>query len=359
MWRTKTFGSQDVSLTKFHALNSSLLSLSNELINRAERIVVTAHKSPDGDAVGSVWALANYLMKQGKHVHVVLPDHAPDFLHFIPGFDQTVFFCDKTEEATTMLKSADLWFALDYNARARTGKEMAVVLEELQAPCIMIDHHHQPESFPAVLLSDTSQSSTCQMVYEFIAGLGGEDDIDVSIGSALYCGIMTDTGSFRFPSVTPRTHEIAASLIQKGVDHAAIHRAVYDTNLLDRMRLVGYALSEKLTVFEQYHTAIIGLTKEELQRFNYRPGDTEGLVNQALSIKGVNMAVFVREGNNEVKLSFRSKGSFDVNTFARVHFNGGGHFNAAGGASADPYDHVIQALIDLLPRYSDQLNYFI
>jgi bifunctional oligoribonuclease and PAP phosphatase NrnA len=221
----------------------------------------------------------------------------------------------------------------------------------------MIDHHHQPETFPAVLFSDTTMCSTAQMIYMFIESMGDVEVIDENIGACLYCGIMTDTGSFRFPSVTPKTHEIAADLIRKGVDHAQIHRNVYDTNLLDRLRLVGYALSEKLMVFETYHTAIISLTKEELTRFNYRPGDTEGLVNQALSIKGVNFAVFVREGNNEVKLSFRSQGKFDVNSFARAHFNGGGHFNAAGGMSVESIDVVLQKLKDLLPENQEQLTY--
>ncbi len=338
-------------------VDQTLINRAKGLIHEANNIVITAHKSPDGDAVGSVWGLCLYLRKLGKQAIVVLPDPAAEFLDWIPGSNETLFFNKSSEVCEKALRDADLWFALDYNTRSRTGTDMAAVLNTLESPCIMIDHHHQPETFPAVLFSDTTMCSTAQMVYMFIEAMGDADKIDENIGACLYCGIMTDTGSFRFPSVTPKTHEIAADLIRKGVDHAQIHRNVYDTNLLDRLRLVGYALSEKLMVFEQYHAAIVSLTKEELNRFNYRSGDTEGLVNQALSIKGVNFAVFVREGNNEVKLSFRSQGSFDVNTFARAHFSGGGHFNAAGGISTESIDVVLQKLQDLLPENQEQLTY--
>lgn len=333
------------------------ITRAKELIGAAERIVITAHKSPDGDAVGSVWGLCLYLRKLGKRAVVVLPDPAAAFLDWIPGSSESMYFSKSANACEQELQSADLWFALDYNSRSRTGTEMSAVLNTLEAPCIMIDHHHQPEHFPEVLFSDTTMCSTAQMVYMFIEAMGDEELIDEGIGAGLYCGIMTDTGSFRFPSVTPLTHEIAADLIRRGVDHAQIHRNVYDTNLLDRLRLVGFALSEKLHVFEAYHTAIISLTKDELTRFNYRPGDTEGLVNQALSIKGVNFAVFVREGNNEIKLSFRSQGSFDVNTFARDHFAGGGHYNAAGGMSLETMTEVLEKLENLLPEYNEQLNY--
>jgi len=230
-------------------------------------------------------------------------------------------------------------------------------LENCKADFILIDHHQQPDSYPKVSFSDTSSCSTCQMVYQFIDAMGHEDLIDDSIAKAIYCGIMTDSGSFRFPSTSAYTHDIVGRMIDRGLDHAEIHRHVYDTNLFDRLKLLGYALSNKLQVKEEFNTAIISLSQQEMLDHNYRKGDTEGLVNYALSIKGVNFAAFIREGNNEVKISFRSKGKFNVNLFARTHFNGGGHNNAAGAAVSKDFDEVIEEFKSLLPQYKTDLDY--
>lgn len=342
------------------AFNQGIVTSSRSIIDRSERFVITAHKSPDGDAVGSSLALFHYLKKRGKLVDVVLPDHFAEFLEWMPGTDQIVFFDTDSAQAKEKLASADVIFCLDYNDLSRTGALRPMLEQYVETKTfILIDHHQHPDSFPEVLISDTSSCSTAQLIYRFIEHLGDRELIDAQIGACIYCGIMTDSGSFRFPSVDPETHTIAADLIQRGVDHAEIHRNVYDTNLLDRLRLVGFALSEKLVVIDELHTAYISLSAEELLRFNYRPGDTEGLVNQALSIKGVNFAAFIREGSSEVKLSLRSKGAFRVNEVAHEHFNGGGHHNAAGGAMEASLDEVVAKFKSILPAYREQLNYMV
>ena len=340
-------------------MDAHLLQRADSLIRAAKNIVITSHKSPDGDAVGSSLALQHYLTGQGKHATVLLPDGFAAYLDWMPGTAQIVYFDKQRDAAVKALADADLIFCLDYNVLSRTGSEMAAAMHARvgSAKYILIDHHQHPDHFPDVLISDTSACSTAQLVYAFVVGLSGKSAVTAPMGSCMYCGIMTDSGSFRFPSVTAETHEIAAHLLALGVDHAEIHRRVYDTNLLDRLRLVGYALSEKLVVLPDFHAAYIVLSHEEQQRFNYRPGDTEGLVNQALSIEGVNMAAFIREGNNEVKLSLRSQGQFKVNEFAAKYFNGGGHINAAGGAVQEPLETVVNRFVDALPEYKDALNY--
>lgn len=329
------------------------------LISKASNIVITAHKSPDGDAVGSSLALMHYLNQRGKSATVLLPDGFADYLKWMSGVEQIAYFDADPTKANQLIEEADLLFCLDYNVLSRTGKEMeaALTAQVGKTPFILIDHHQGPDGFPDVLISDTSSCSTAQLIWEFIEKLDGKNTLDAASGACIYCGIMTDSGSFRFPSVTPDTHRIAAELLQIGVDHADIHRKVYDTNLLDRLKLVGYALSEKLVVLPEYHAAYISLSKEELTRFNYRPGDTEGLVNQALSIEGVNMAAFIREGNSEIKLSLRSQGPFKVNEFAAKYFNGGGHNNAAGGAVKRTLEEVIAQFNEAVPHYKDELNY--
>jgi phosphoesterase RecJ-like protein len=314
---------------------------SKELIDGASRIVITTHKSPDGDAIGSAYALLHLLRARGKNALVVLPDRAPDFLKWVENYSDGLIFQENNVEASNAILEADLIFSLDYNNLSRTGPEMEAVLRASTAPKIMIDHHHQPETLFAASFSDTSICSTCQLIYEWADAMGYLTDISAVTASCIYLGIMTDSGSFRFPSVTPKTHHIVANLMDLGIDHAAIHRNVYDNNLVNRLKLVGYALSEKLEVFEECGTALISLRKIELEKYGYQPGDTEGLVNQALSIQGITLAAFFREGNNEIKVSLRSVGNFDVNQYARKSWDGGGHKNAAGGRSLETIDDAL------------------
>lgn len=317
------------------------ISQAKQLIGQAQRVVITSHRSPDGDAIGSSLALYLVLKSMGCNAVVIVPDDVPDFLTWMQGFSDVVVHYHQKEKAEALIAQADLIFMLDYNNLSRTG-EMECVLRRSGAAFILIDHHQQPEQFAKVIYSDVSSCSTAQMLYKFITWIGERERIDKAVGECLYCGIMTDSGSFRFPAVTPETHRIAAHLIERGVDHARVYREIFDTNPVNRIKLLGYAMNEKLEVLEDCATAIVSLTLDELKRFDYRPGDTEGLVNQALSVQGVKLAAFFREGNNELKVSFRSKSKFDVNQLARKGWNGGGHINAAGGSWNGPMEKALE-----------------
>jgi bifunctional oligoribonuclease and PAP phosphatase NrnA len=337
-------------------LSSEQLAASTELISSAQKIVITTHKSPDGDAIGSSLGLFHVLLGLGKQVNVIVPDEIPSYLLWLKGTSSIVVFEKERQRGWELIQEADLIFSLDYNSLGRVGEELETHLRKAAAPFILIDHHQQPEQYAKVIYSDTSACSTAEMVYCFTTELGWKKYISIDAAEAIYCGIMTDSGSFRFPAVTAETHIIAADLMTMGLDHSKVHREVYDTNLLDRLRLVGYALNEKLEVLPECGTAFIALSKEELYRFNHRSGDTEGLVNQALSISGVKLAAFFREGTNEVKISFRSKGSFDVNQFARNGWNGGGHRNAAGGRSTLSLNDTIARFKSEVEKISKQIT---
>ena len=336
-------------------LSPEQIDLSQRLILNANKIVITTHKSPDGDAIGSALAMHHFLKSLGKTPITLLPDTAPDFLHWVKEYDSCLVAEDDAQGTEEAIAHADLIFSLDYNHLPRTGDFVSSLLSKATAPFILIDHHQQPGEFPAVRYSDTSACSTCEMVYRFIEQCGWIGHLNLDIAACIYLGIMTDSGSFRYHQVSHDTHRIAGELIAAGLDHAEIHRNVYDTNLMDKLKLIGYALSEKLIVLSEHSTAFISLTQEELQRYNYKQGDTEGLVNQALSIRGVKMAAFFREGDNEIKASFRSKGAFDVNSFSRSHWQGGGHINAAGGISSDDMNTTLQKFRELVVQFSEQI----
>jgi phosphoesterase RecJ-like protein len=337
-------------------LTPDQIDLAQKLILNANRIVVTTHKSPDGDAIGSALAMHHFLKSLGKSPTTLLPDMAPDFLHWVKDYEQCIIAETQPEHAAASIAEADLIFSLDYNHLPRTGDSVCALLEKSKAPFILIDHHQQPGEFPQVTYSDTSACSTCEMVFRFIEQCGWKSHMNLDIATCIYLGIMTDSGSFRYHTVSYDTHRIAGELIAQGLDHSEIHRNVYDTNLMDKLKLIGYALSEKLVVMQEHSTAYISLEKEELLRYSYRQGDTEGLVNQALSIRGIKFAAFFREGNNEIKVSFRSKGSFDVNSFSRSYWQGGGHINAAGGITDQSMEATLQKFRELTLRYSNQIN---
>jgi phosphoesterase RecJ-like protein len=300
---------------------------------QAQRIVVTTHKSPDGDAAGSATALVGILRAMGKQVTLIFPDTLPDFLKWLPNLDGYMIYEWETTKADIAIDEADLIFSLDYNRLHRVGSALEQKLRSKTTDFVLIDHHEEPEAFACVTYSHTRACSTAELIYAWAEQMDWLQWIGEAVGTSIYCGIMTDSGSFRFASVTASVHRLVADLKDRGVNHVAIHQAVYDSNLLDRMRLVGYAISEKLHLLQDGRVAFISLTQEELLRFKYRPGDTEGLVNQALSVEGVQLAAFFREGNNEIKISLRSRGTVDVNQFAAKHFGGGGHKNAAGANS--------------------------
>jgi bifunctional oligoribonuclease and PAP phosphatase NrnA len=323
--------------------NENVQLIRNEL-NKAKNIVITSHKSPDGDSVGSSLGLYHFLVDLGYQLTICHPDPAPEFLLWIEGTDVIKSWQKDNELAVELIENADLIFCLDYNGSNRVGSDMQPALENSKAFKIMIDHHESPqENFFNLLYSDTTCCSTSQMIAELILTMGEEKRLNAKIGEALYCGIMTDTGSFRFPSTTAETHEIIAKLIRYGVKPNLIHENVYDSNTLDRIQLRGYALSEKMQIWEEYKTAVIYLTEEELKRFNYKKGDTEGLVNVALSIVGVQRAAYFSESEGYVKISFRAKGEgYEINQLAATYFEGGGHKFASGGRHDMPIESAVE-----------------
>jgi len=345
--------SKDIFVDVF--AGNSAIELKDKL-GSSEKVVLTGHRSPDGDAVGSCLALWNHLKEHGVESTVVLPDEFPTFISWMNGKDEIVLHSQNPEAAEKLIEEADVLFVLDYNDSSRVG-DMQGSLDKSNAFKVMIDHHQQPSDFVDLTFSDEKSCSTAEMVYRLIERWGQKDELSAASAACLYCGIMTDSGSFRFPSVTPRTHRIAAALCETGIDHADIHSRVYDNNREGQLKLVGYALTEKLEVFPEHHSAIISLSLEELARFGYEKGDTEGLVNRALSVEGVNFAAFVKESEDRVKLSLRSVGEFSVRDFSSDHFGGGGHHNAAGGASSESLQEVVSKIRGLLPEYSSKLNY--
>jgi phosphoesterase RecJ-like protein len=320
-------------------------------IQAAAHIVITAHKSADGDSIGSSLGLLHFIEKLGKKAVVCHPDKAPDFLYWL---DTTaiILMDENPEEVTAQMKKADLIFCLDYNTTNRVGPDMQTLLEEATGKKIMIDHHLNPEDFPTLTVSDTTASSTAQLIVDLIEQSGHLALLDKKIGTPLYLGILTDTGSFRFSSVKPRTHEVLAKLLTAGVEHHLVHEKLNDTNTESRLRLQGYAMSEKLEILYDYQVAIISLSKEELAKYNYKKGDTDSLANLALSIKGMKAAIVFSERDGIMKISFRSKGAENpVNVLAADHFSGGGHANAAGGMSDLTVGETLAKLKEVIPQY--------
>lgn len=321
-----------------------------------KNIVIVGHRNPDGDAMGSTLALKFYLEKKGHNCTVVVPNEYPDFLHWLPGSDSTYRFDWQNNQSQKAIQNSDIIFLLDFNALHRVGSDMQKTLENYKNDFAMIDHHQQPDDV-TYMYSDTSICSTCQMVYQFIEMNNDLELIDADIATCLYTGIMTDTGSFRFRSTTSATHRIIADLIDKGAENDRIHNNVYDANSYNRLLLLGQALSN-LQILPSYKTAYITLTSEEKKRFDFQKGDTEGVVNYALSLKGIIFAaIFIEDSDQEIiKISFRSKGIFSVNQFARNHFSGGGHDNAAGGKSELDMAKTVTKFTSLLPQYKSELE---
>lgn len=320
-------------------------------IMQASNIIITAHKSADGDSIGSSLGLLYFIEKLGRKAVVCHPDKAPDFLSFLD-LSSIVLMSDEPEKVTQLFQQADLIFCLDYNATDRVGAEMQVLLEAAACKKILIDHHLNPQEFPEIVVSDITASSTAQLIAELIEQSGHAAMLDEKTGTPLYVGILTDTGSFRFSSVLPRTHEILAKLLAAGVKHHLIHEALNDTNTASRLRLQGFAMSEKMEILDAYQVAVIPLSKEELEKYHYKKGDTDSLANLALSIKGMKAAIVFSERDGIIKISFRSKGKENpVNVLASEHFEGGGHANAAGGMSMLSVQDTLDKIKRLVPDY--------
>jgi len=318
-------------------------------------IVVTTHHKPDGDAMGSSLALNGYLTALGHAVSVITPTDYPSFLHWMPNHDDVIIFEEKEAYCSTLTLKADLIFCVDFNDLKRINN-FGLVVAKSQAQKVMIDHHLEPSGFDDYRFWTVEASSSCELVYEFIRKANDTNLINQSIANCLYTGMMTDTGSFRYRGTSSNTHRIIADLIDKGAQNSLIHELVYDTNTMMRLKLMGFILYHKIEILSEFNTALIHLSHEELMRFEIRTGDTEGFVNFGLSIEGIRFSVLIIDRTKLVKMSFRSKGDFSCNEFARAYFEGGGHKNAAGGQSTSSLEATVARFKEILPLYKDQLT---
>jgi len=313
-------------------------------------IAVVPHSNPDGDAIGSAYALAVVLKNAGKAVKVVTPNDYPSFLNWLNGEVDIINYLKKKSLAENYLKSCSLLFCVDFNEPGRAD-EMEKSIQSFSGTKILVDHHPYPADFCDMTVSEPSYSSSAELVYDLVVAAGWESYLDKKAAEALYAGIMTDTGSFSYGTSRPGLYRVLSALVQYGIDTEAIHSKVYDNFSADRFRLLGYCLQQKMVILPEYRSAYISITSAELKMFNYLPGDTEGFVNIPLSIKDVVFSALFIERENYVKASFRSKGSFPSNSFSADHFAGGGHLNAAGGESKLNLEKVIEQFTQLLPGY--------
>ena len=326
------------------------------LLSTPRKVVITMHQKPDGDAMGSTLGLYHFLKQFGHTVTVISPTNWASFLDWMPGCDLVLDYDRETNTGDALIKAADWIFCLDFNTLSRT-KRMADPLDAAPGQRILIDHHREPheEKF-AYGISDTSKSSTCEMVYDLIMNSGHGEMIDSATAQCLYAGVMTDTGSFRFPGTSANVHRMVARLKEAGLNHTPIHEALFDNFSENRLRFIGNVLLNRMEVFYEYNTALIAVPQADLIKYDIKTGDTEGLVNYPLSIEGIKLAAIIIDRGEERKCSFRSKGDFDVNTFARTYFNGGGHFNAAGGATTDSLEKAVKDFQTAMEANKEKLS---
>lgn len=325
-------------------------------LSEPRKVVITTHQKPDADAMGSSLALRHFLAQFGHQVTVISPTNWAGWVDWMPGTREVVDFEQNRQKAETILDEAQWLFCLDFNIFHRT-KNMTEKLKQMNCVKILIDHHQEPDapSFDYGI-SDTSKSSTCEMVYDFIQNSGFAGYMNEMIGECLYAGIVGDTGSFRFASASSSVHSLVAALKTNGLKHSKIHEHLFDNFLENRLRFLGHVLLNRMEVFYEYNTALIAIPKADLLRYHIKTGDTEGLVNYPQSIQGIKLVGLVIDRDEERKWSFRSKGEFDCNTFARKYFEGGGHYNAAGGRSSDSLDKTVQKFIASIKENANLLQ---
>ena len=323
-------------------------------LNSADKIAIVVHVGPDGDAMGSALGWWHYLMTIDKEPVVVVPTAFPDFLAWMPGADKVMVYEGNEAQCEEVLNASELIFTLDFNVPSRMAKMEAAVMNA-PAPKILVDHHLHPGDYAKVTISYPEISSTSELVFRLICRLGDFSKINLACAECIYTGMMTDTGGFTYNSNKPEIYTIIHELIKIGVDKDDIYRKVYNNYSADRMRLMGYALFSKMKIYPEYKAALITLTLRELQEFNFRNGDAEGLVNLPLSIEGVVFSVFMREDTDKIKISLRSQGTFPVNKVSADLFNGGGHLNAAGGESYISMQESVKIFEEALPNYKDFL----
>jgi phosphoesterase RecJ-like protein len=336
-------------------LDKEKITSIKELLKNSSSIVIVAHTNPDGDAIGASLALNRFFVNSGFNSVVVAPNKFHNFLDWMSDSDKILIGTNDLKKIETLIYNADLIFCLDFNAINRVD-ELSESIASSKAKKVLIDHHPDPEIFTDFLFSDIKSSSTSELIYDFLIEIGGKTCIDKEIAECLFVGIMTDTGSFSFSCNNEKTFLVVAELIKAGLNVERVHKLIYDNNNESRLRLLGLCLHSNMVVLHEYSTAYIHLSKEELDRFSFEAGDTENVVNFALSIKGINLAVLLMEKEKFVKISLRSKGEFSVNDMARNHFNGGGHRNAAGGMFDLPLNNAVDCLMQILPKYKDQIK---
>ena len=339
-------------------LNEAQFSQLDQLISNADNILITCHKSPDGDAIGSCLGWAEYLRSRGKEPTVIVPDQFPDFLLWLPNTEKIVRYDKHKEKCDMLFKIADLVFCLDFNTTSRVS-DMESSLAGSIAPKVLIDHHLDPD-VPAVLtISLPEASSTSELVFRIVWQMGGFPNLGRQFAAPIYCGMMTDTGGFLYNSTRPEIYFIIGELLTKRIDKDRIYRNVYHNYSVDRIRLMGYVMYEKLTYLPEYHAAYYTLTKEEQRRFHFIKGDAEGLVNIPQQIKGLRLSVSLREDSekkNLVWVSLRSVDQFPCNKMAAEYFNGGGHLNASGGHLDMTMDEAVETVRKAIATYSDKLR---
>ena len=336
-------------------MNGSEIDKIKRLLSDKRKIVIIPHKNPDGDAIGSSTALKYYLDNFNHNVDIISPNQFPEFLKWMDPNNIIKIF-NENEKYSQKIIDAELIFTLDFNNLVRISG-MKEYVEKSNAKIIMIDHHEEPSNYADFMYSEPKMSSTCEMIYHFIEKMGDIDKIDKNISRSLYAGIMTDTGSFKFPSTTELTHLVISNLLKTGISHSDIHNHIYDNNKFERVQLLSFALS-KIKIIENLNTCYISLSQKELNKFNYEKGDTEGIVNYGLSIKNIKFAVIFMENSNDnvIRISLRSRGDFDVNQFSKNIFGGGGHKNAAGAISKKSLDNTINYFLDSLKNYKESLK---
>lgn len=327
----------------------------SSMIQKSNRVVVTCHMTPDGDALGASLCMVHVLLSMGKFATVVVPDCPPQNLMFLPGSSHVVVASCRPERAESLLTDADLMVLLDFNDLKRIDR-MAPMVEASKAKRVVIDHHLNPSIKADVLISRPDVSSTCALLYQVLESIGLERRISREAAECCCTGMMTDTGNFSYNSNDPQLYRILERLVAKGVDKDAIYTRLFNTNTESRVRLMGYAQSRKMQILPEHQAAVIALSREELDEFGYKRGDTEALVNVPLSIPGITYSIFLREDEpGYVKVSMRSKGNFSVKEICEAHFGGGGHVNASGGEMRAPLEEVLQRVIDVLSQYDSML----
>ena len=325
------------------------------LLKSSSKVIITTHKNPDGDAMGSSLALNSILNKIGIESIVIIPNAYPSNLNWMEGVKDVVNYDLDSKNATKLIENAELIFCLDFNSLKRVGN-MSKYIKNSKAKTILIDHHEEPELIFDFSYSFPKISSTCQLIYEFLIELNLIEYIDIKIAENLYAGIVTDTGSFKYSSVDIRTHQIVSNLLLIGLKQDQIHNKLHNNQKEKRLKLLGYAINKKLKIYYNFNTAIIDLSINELNMFDYERGDTDGIINYALSIEKISLAVIFIEEKDKIKISFRSKNNFKTNILSKKYFNGGGHINASGGIYYGKIEDGIKKLISILPNYKTELS---